>query len=67
MRAYQPEINHWDLLSRRMAPRRDKIQADVWGAEGRGEGWAGLGLLGCSWERKGCRTSESVKLMDASA
>lgn len=31
MRAYQAGINHWGLLSRRMAPCGDKRQADVWG------------------------------------
>lgn len=47
MRAYQAGINHWGLLSRRMAPCGDKRQADVWGGlegeeEKRGEegrGW----------------------------
>ena len=34
MRAYQAGINHWGLLSRRMAPYGDKRQADVWGGLG---------------------------------
>lgn len=37
MRAYQAGINHWGLLSERMAPWGDKRQADVW--EGREEEW----------------------------
>lgn len=37
MRAYQAGINHWHLLSRRMAPCEDKRQADVWGELGREE------------------------------
>lgn len=57
MRAYQAGINHWGLLSRRMAPCGDKRQADVWGGLGgeeerrrrrgermeqeSGEGWGG--------------------------
>lgn len=36
IRAYQVEINHWGLLSRRMAPRWDKREASVWGW---GEWW----------------------------
>lgn len=35
MRAYHAGINHWSLLSRRMAPFGDKRQANVW------EGWGG--------------------------
>ena len=34
MRAYQAGINHWGLLSRRMAPCGDKRQAVVWGELG---------------------------------
>lgn len=46
MRAYQAGINHWGLLSRRMAPCGDKRQADVWGGQGgeEGRGWKRIGL-----------------------
>lgn len=46
MRAYQAGINHWGLLSRRMAPCEDKRQADVWGGQGgeEGRGWKRIGL-----------------------
>lgn len=50
MRAYQAGINHWGLLSRRMAPCGDKRQADVWGGLGREERRR-RGVEGKGWNR----------------